>query len=269
MFPPPEPPPRATARTRRFRRIARLGFATNGLIHLIVGVIAISLAFGISSDGQANTAGALTRIASSPGGLVVVWVAVATLLALGAWQLIRATRVDEAGVLKRWGLRTSEASKGLVYLALGGTALLTALGNRRSSSVTTLAVTAELLKSTLGVLVLAAIGLGVFIGGVSFITIGIRRGFRKQIRIPTGWGGRVILILGLAGYIAEGLALISVGIVFVAAAITSDGREASGLDGAFTALIDVPFGTVLLALIGFGLLLYAVFLVARAKLAHL
>ena len=115
---------------------------------------------------------------------------------------------------------------------------------------------------------LIAIGLTFFGAGITFIVIGIRRGFRKLIRLPTGGSRWVVLTFGVAGYIAEGIALILVGLVSVAA--TLGGRTGSfGLDGALRALATLPEGSIFLAVVGFGLILYGAFLVARTKLALL
>ena len=72
-----------------------------------------------------------------------------------------------------------------------------ALGGRTSSSETIQALSAWLLESGLGVFLLVATGLTVFGGGgIGFIVIGLRRGFRRFIRVPEGrrgccgWAGR-------------------------------------------------------------------------------
>ena len=40
------PTPRSGVRTRRFRRLARLGFAVNGVVHLLIGGLSLRVAFG-------------------------------------------------------------------------------------------------------------------------------------------------------------------------------------------------------------------------------
>src|SRR5690606_41243123 len=48
------------------------GFAVNGLLHLLIGGIAISVAFGFGGD--ADQGGALSGLASTPGGGILLWV---------------------------------------------------------------------------------------------------------------------------------------------------------------------------------------------------
>ena len=254
---------------RRFRRFARSGFAINGVIHFLIGAIAIRLAFGDTVD-SADQSGALHQLAETTIGRVLLWAAVAGLVSLGAWQITRAAALFEhPRFVARWGNRVVEAAKDLFYLGLGGTAAIFALGGSTSPSETIRMLTVTLLMSDTGVLILVAIGLTAFGFGIGFISIGVRRSFTKLIRLPQNGSRYVVLTLGVAGYIAKGIALGIVGVIFVTASITRDARQVSGLDGALRALLDIPFGVVLLTLIGVGFILFAIFLMARTRLAKL
>ena len=264
-----DPVSRKASRTRRFRRLARSGFAVNGLIHFLIGGIAIGLAFGDSEIGEADQSGALTQITNSPIGIVAIWAATAGLVALGLWQLTRAGSPPDVTLFQKSGRRISETAKGLVYLGLGGTALVFALGGSVSSSRTINVLAVRLLETPLGGWILVVAGLSVFGSGIGFVSIGIRRSFRKLVRVPAGKRGRAVVVLGLSGYIAKGVVLMAVGVVLVIAPVTSDASRVSGLDGALRVVGELPLGPVWLVLIGVGLIQYGLFLVARAKLARL
>jgi hypothetical protein len=60
-----------------------------------------------------------------------------------------------------------------------------------------------------------------------------------------------------------------VGILFIAAAATANPSRASGLDGALRALLGLPFGPIILIAVGVGLIAYALYCLARARLAKL
>ena len=60
------------------KALARGGFAVNGLLHIVIGFIAVSVAFG--GGGSADQGGALQALTSSPGGALVLWVVVIGLL---------------------------------------------------------------------------------------------------------------------------------------------------------------------------------------------
>jgi hypothetical protein len=249
--------------------VARTGFAMNGLIHLLIGGIAIGLAFGDSSAVDADQSGALEQLAGSALGLVAIWAAVVGLLTLGVWQLTRAGGSSHPHRLARWGRRISESTKGIVYLGIGGSALVIALGGTLDSSRTINGLATRLLENPLGGWILLGVGLGVVGSGIGFISIGARRSFRKLIRVPEGGVGRAVVVLGISGYVAKGIALGITGVLFVVAALTSDAQRVTGLDGALRALGDLPFGIVWLVLVALGLIQYGLFLVARAKLARL
>jgi hypothetical protein len=58
-------------------------------------------------------------------------------------------------------------------------------------------------------------------------------------------------------------------VLFVVAAVTADSSKATGLDGALKSLASLPFGQVLLVLVGLGFIAYGAYSVARARLAKL
>ena len=72
--------------------------------------------------------------------------------------------------------------------------------------------------------------------------------------------------LGRSGYVVKGLSLGIVGTLLVVAALTSDARQAAGLDGALRTLAELPHGGIYLTIVGLGLAQYGVFLVLRARL---
>ena len=79
----------------------------------------------------------------------------------------------------------------------------------------------------------------------------------------------VVLVTGVIGYIAKGVALIAVGILFGWAAIGSDPEKATGLDGAFQTVASLPAGAVLLVVVAVGVMLYGVYAVLRSRYAPL
>ena len=69
------------------------------------------------------------------------------------------------------------------------------------------------------------------------------------------------------GYIAKGLALVVVGVLFLIAAWTQRASEATGLDGALHKLLGLPYGRIVLAVVAAGFAAYAVYSFARARYA--
>lgn len=252
------------------RLLARTGHAVNGLLHILIGVIAISIAVsGQSGSGDADQSGALQALAGNPGGIIVIWVIAIGLFALGLWNAIAAFLVRNQDTRKRWSKRISTAGSAIAYLAVGSTALTFALGGSKDSSESSQGITAQLLSSPGGVFVVVAVGLVIIGIGGFFVFKGATRKFLEDIAPPSGTPKRAVVVLGIVGWIAKGVALIVVGILFLVAAATQDPEKASGLDGALTALAALPFGVVILVVVGLGLIAYGLFCGARARWGRL
>ncbi|MGN6205699.1 DUF1206 domain-containing protein [Humibacter sp.] len=249
------------------RLLTRAGFAVLGVVHILVGASAISLAVG--SGGVADQSGAMSQIAHTSGGAVLLWMMVAGLGSLTLWQVAQTVLVWRDGAAKRWGKRGSEAAKGVAYAVIGVSALIFALGGRANSHHTVETLSAGLLQTPAGGLVVVLAGATIFGIGIGFAVIGARRTFRKQLRMPaTGWAVAVTSV-GLVGYVAKGVALGIVGVFFAVAAVTGDARDAGGLDAALKLLRGLTFGEVLLWVVGLGLIVYGLYCGIRALLAKL
>jgi hypothetical protein len=249
-----------------FRGIARGGYAVNGLLHILIGGIAISVATG--GGGEADQGGALSSLAANPGGVFVLWVVVIGLWALGLFQLTTAVLVR--GTDKdAWAERAKEGGKGVAYIAVGSTALTYALGGSSSSSGDTQSLSATLLASPGGVVLLLLVAAGVAAVGIYFIVKGAKKKFLEDITLPSGTAGRVTKRLGIFGYIVKGVAITVVGILFGVAAVTTDPSAATGLDGALKSLAELPFGAIILGVIAVGLIAYGIYCMVRARYARL
>ena len=69
----------------------------------------------------------------------------------------------------------------------------------------------------------------------------------------------------MLGYIAKGVALGIVGVLFVTAAVTADPSKSTGLDGALHTLRDQPAGVLLLVIVALGFVAYGVYSFVRAR----
>lgn len=117
---------------------------------------------------------------------------------------------------------------------------------------------------------MGAIGLGVLASGVWHVIKGARQKFLEDLRAtPGGELGRGVRVLGTIGYVAKGLALAAVGVLFAVAAWQADPDEAQGLDGAISSLRDLPAGPLMVAAIGVGFAAYGLYAFARARYARL
>ncbi|TQJ31336.1 DUF1206 domain-containing protein [Microbacterium sp. SLBN-146] len=250
-----------------FRALARVGYVVLGILHVLIGVIAISLATG--GGGQADQSGAMEGIQQSPLGVILLWIIVVGLFALAVWQIVEAVVERDPDAKKKWAHRAKFAGTAVAYLAIAGTALVYALGGQSESSQSSQSFSARLLSAPAGVFLLVLVGLVVAAIGVAFIVRGVMQAFTKHLALPSGAVGKGIVAFGVAGYVAKGIAVAVAGVLFVVAAVTHDPEVAGGLDAALRSLAELPFGAFILWVVGAGLILYGLFCFARARYAKL
>ena len=258
---------RRTWRSHPAHFLARAGFATNGLVHALIGLLAIRVAFG--TGGRADQGGALRQIAGSPGGVVSLWVVTIALAALGLWLIVGAFALRSRDPKSGKRYRVVEIGKGIAYLLLAATALTSALGGQSNSEADVGAMSAALIATPGGVLVLLAIAALVLVVGGYFVAKGVRRRFVDDIKLPKDPVGGVVVAIGVFGYVAKGVALVVMGVLLGIAAVKSDPSHASGLDGSLRVLSQLPLGQVILVLIGLGFIAYGLYCFVRARLAKL
>ncbi|CAM5528405.1 hypothetical protein LSHI6S_04229 [Leifsonia shinshuensis] len=164
------------------RVLTRVGLASIGLLHILIGVIALAVAFG--AGGTADQSGALQAVAAVPGGVFVLWLIVIGLIVLAVWQLLVA--VTAHGV----GTKVVEVAKAVVYGALAVVTISVALGGGHNSTGKQRSSSAHLLAFPGGVFVLGLIGLMVVAVGVEFFRNGVTSRFERDLKLPRTAGRR-------------------------------------------------------------------------------
>jgi hypothetical protein len=242
---------REVQRDPRVRMAARAGFAASALLQVLIGVLAIRIAFG-SSGGRPDQSGAFASIGSSPGGAVLLWAVAVACVVLAAWFLLTAALRRDRAAKRRWGRRSADVFKAALYVVIGVQAVRFAVGSGASSASSERRGTGVLLTIPGGPVALAVVAVGIAALGVYLVVRGVTRGFTDDLDVPDGAFGSVTVVLGVIGFVARGLAIVAVGALFAIAAFTVDPSKATGLDGALQAFAALPFGRVILTGIGAG-----------------
>jgi hypothetical protein len=246
---------------------ARVGYAVSGLLHLIIGWIALQVAWGLGggSGKDADQSGALQSLSGNGAGQLALWVGVLGFLGLGLWQLADAAFGHPGSDKEAWGGRVKAFSKALVYLALCWTTFGFARGKSSDSESQTVDLTSSLMSKPGGQWLVGIVGLVVIGVGAYHVWKGATEGFLRDLeKDPGTWAVRA----GVVGYIAKGVALGVVGVLFVLAAMHANPEEAKGLDGALRTLKDQPFGPGLLTAVALGIAAYGIYSFSRAKHAR-
>ncbi|MCQ1993820.1 DUF1206 domain-containing protein [Arthrobacter sp. zg-Y1171] len=254
-----------------FERFARVGYVASGIVHIVIGAIALQINAG--GSGNADTSGAVAAVAKQPAGYVLLWFCFLGCYALALFQLSRIFLAGQQLKEKElWKDRASNAGQVLVYGGIGTIFASFALGRgSNGGSSSSVSWTARLLAVPAGQWILGLAGLVVVGIGGYFIFKGATRRFRRNLTgVPGGLWSKAVDITGVAGFIAKGVSLAILGVLLTLAAVQADPEESTGLDGALHTLRDQPFGVVALAAVGIGLMLYGLYMgIIRARFAKL
>ncbi|WNV74239.1 DUF1206 domain-containing protein [Geodermatophilus sp. DSM 44513] len=251
--------------------VARVGLVAYGVLHLLIGWLAVELARGVGHT-DADQTGALQAVAGTTGGTALLWLIGLGLFSLALWQggevlLWWHGLLDREHRLRTAFVCTKCLAKAAVYAVLGATALLFALGWEYQADERFRELTGEALEVPGGALLVYAVAAGVVAVGFYTLARGVTGGFMKDIDLPTApdrWEP-VIEAVGRVGYVAKGIAFGLVGVLLWRAASTADVSTATGLDGALTAIGSVRAGPWLLGGVAAGFAAFGVYALARAR----
>lgn len=248
-------------------RGARAGLVAYAVVYLLVGWLAVQLAFG-DHEGKPSSTGALRQLAQQPFGEVLVWLVAVGMFLLVIWKALEALlgHADEDGG-KQVAKRLAAALKAVLYAAVGIAAVRVAVGSGSQGGSSSDTWTAKLLGLPAGPVLVFVAGLAVIGYGAYQVYVGWSDKFAKKLDAEgrSGDTGRAYLLFGKAGYTAKGIVVALVGVLLCYAAVTHDAHKSGGVDQALATVLAQPFGPVLLCVIGAGLFCYGLFTLARAR----
>jgi succinate dehydrogenase/fumarate reductase cytochrome b subunit len=254
----------SASRSPALRTLARAGFVFIGLVHILIGFIALQIDKG--QGGEADQSGAIGSLASKPGGALLLWAGFAACAALALWLVSEAVfqARSETDSKKRLQGAGAAAGKSVVFGFLAFTFAVFAAGGSKNSSRSASDLTAKLMGTPAGVVLLVVVGLAIIGAGAFYVYRGVTRTFMKDLQDPEK-ARTAVEWIGSIGYAAKGVVLAVVGILIIVAAATADPSKSSGLDGGLKTLGAQPYGGFLLAAIAAGLVCYGVYAMARAR----
>jgi hypothetical protein len=244
----------------------RVGLVSYGIVHLLIAWVAVQLSLGDRS-GSASSGGALSQMASTPLGGVLMYVVAAGLAALVVWRVTEAIgghrqKDGKERLVKRLG----SGLKAVLYGALGWSALKIAWGGG-SDGGSTDTTTAKIMSLPGGQVLVFLVGLGVLGYACRLVYRGLSESFVEHLsgKGSSGADGRAYVLLGKVGYVGKGIALLPVAGLFIWAAWAHDPQKSGGLDQALTKVLQQPFGSPVVFAMGVGLACYGLFAFAWAR----
>lgn len=252
-------------------RLARIGFVAKGVVHILIGFLAVRAALGSRGEGSTTgSSGALGSITDEPFGQVILGVIAAGLFGYAVWRILEAV-LDTSGRGtdgKGLAVRVGSAGKALIYGALGLEAARLVMGSRSGDSgESTEHWTAVALSTPFGQALVVIAGLSVAAYGVYQLTRAWRSKLSRDLelsRVPhesRGW----ITKVSRFGIGARGVVFLLIGYLLVTAGVTQRASQAEDVGGALRTLGSEPFGPIALATVGVGLIAYGLYEFLNAR----
>ncbi|MFG3231356.1 DUF1206 domain-containing protein [Streptomyces antibioticus] len=242
---------------------ARAGFAARGVIYLLVGVLALQIAFGDGGE-QADRQGALGEIAQQPFGAVVLWALGVGLAGMALWRLSEAAFGAAGTEGRTWKKRLPALARSVFYAFVAYSVLALAVGSGDgggSSDRQSKDVTARALELPAGQWLVGLAGAGVAVAGLWIGFRAVTRSYHDKLRLGamSRRVRRLVDVTGVGGGAARGLVFAAAGGFAVRAAVDYRPDRAKGFDDTLRSFAHTPVGPGLLAGVAAGLVLFGVF----------
>lgn len=253
-----------------FERLARLGYASKGLVYFIVGFLAAQAAFSMGGR-TTDTSGALSAIVNQPFGKFLLFLVTIGIIGYALWRIVQ-TILDpehqgQKMDAKRIAQRIGYALSALAYAGLALTAVKLIMGSGGGNSDTNEDLTAQILAQPFGQWLVGLAGSIVIGVGFSYFYEAYKAKFRRHFKLdemsPTEqkWATR----LGRFGIASRGVVFVIIGFFLIQAARLSDASQTKGLGEVLAILAQQPFSPVILALVPLGLIAYGIYSVIEAR----
>jgi uncharacterized membrane-anchored protein len=247
--------------------MGRVGFAAMGLVHLLVGVLAVMSVAGKAS--ASGTEGALQEIVQLPFGQILLIAVAAGFVGYAAWRFIQALMDTDAkgSDVKGIAVRLVFVGISLVYLGLSFSAVKIFLGVRTDEGIWAQSWTAWLLAQPFGQWLVGLAALIVAVIGIIHFYIAYKTKFRENWKLSEmsesqeKWG----TWFGIVGFVARGIVFCIIGFFLAYAAWQSNAGEVRDFGSALDALEQQPYGVWLLGIVAVGLFSYGIFMFFQAR----
>lgn len=249
---------------------ARWGFVARGAIYLLVGTLALQIAFGEGAK-QADRGGALAELSDKPMGSVLLWALGAGLAGMALWRLSEALFGAAGPDGRKAGKRLLSAGRCVFYGFVAYSVLAFAAGDRSSGSGSSdqqsQDVTTKALDLPAGQWIVGIVGAGVAGAGIWVGARAMMRKYHKHLKLGQMSRGtrRFVDVTGVGGGAARGIVFTAIGAFVVRAAVEYQPDRAKGFDDTLRTFAGTPAGPWLLAAVAVGLALFGVFSFAMAR----
>lgn len=241
---------------------ARLGYASRGIVYLLVGGLAALAAFGQGGQTEGSR-GALERVLAAPFGKILLGLIALGLVGYALWRSIQAIKdadhhgTDAKGIAIRTGLMVSAVTH-ILLAFFAATLIFQFGGSSGGSGGGSQGMASWLMQQPFGRWLVGAVGIILIGAGIAHAFKGFKAKFHKHFAMPTQtqkWAYPICRF----GLVTRGIVFVIVGSFFIIAAYQFNPNEAGGTAEVFTTLRSQIYGQWLLAIVAIGLFAFGLY----------
>jgi hypothetical protein len=253
-----------------FRMLGRAGLTARGVIYILVGALAIQIAFGKSDGKQADRQGALQTVAQTPGGTVLLWLLAVGLAGMALWRFSEAIWGQSGPDGHKATKRLASLARGIFYsvVCASTVAFIIGAGGPGSSDKKSKDWSGKAMHDIpAGRWIVLLVGLGLIAGGIGIAVNALRTKFEKKLNTHEMSPAvrKVVTTLGVVGLSTRAVMFAAVGGFLAYAAITFDPNKAQGVDGTLRQFAHTGAGPLLLVIVAAGLVVFGLYSFCEAR----
>lgn len=247
-------------------RLARLGYASIGIVYMIVGALAAMAGLGKGGTPRGQKSAFLV-ILHQPFGRIALGVIALGLTGYTLWRLVSAATDSEhrGSDAKGWAIRLASAGRGLIYGAITIEVLRLMLhkgGGGSGGDAQAKHWAARLIDEPFGPWLIGAVGLGIVAYGAYQLYAAWDAKLSKRLSLGEMDDAvrRKVVAISRFGLGARGVVFFVIGGSLVLAAVKHNPDAARGTSGALASLPEP-----VLVVVGVGLAAYGVYALVNAR----
>lgn len=246
---------------------ARMGYASRGIVYMLVGGLAALAAFGQGGQTEGSR-GALERVLIAPFGKILLGIIAVGLVGYAMWRTIQAVKDvdhhgnDAKGLAIRAGLLASAITH-ILLAFFAATLIFQFAGSSGDSGGGSQGMAGWLMQLPFGRWLVGGVGLVMMGVGIAHAFKGYQAKFDKHFEMPTQtqqWAYPICRF----GLVIRGLVFLIVGSFFIIAAYQFNPEQAGGIAEVFSTLRSQIYGKWLLGFVALGLFAFGLYSVLAA-----
>lgn len=249
--------------------VLRFGIATKGFVYCLIGILTLMAAIGIGGS-KSSGSGALKSLSGSTVGVILLGITALGLIGYVIWRFYQtfADPEEKGSDAKGIARRIGYLSSGILYgfLAFTAITILIGSGGDSGSGGGQETIVAKLLNQSFGRIMVAIVAT-VFLGKALYQMFRAYSGkYKEKVKEQnlSSEAQNTVVMLGKVGYTARGIVIGVIAFLTYKAALTSSSDKAGGTEDAFSFLQN-EFGTLILAFVSAGLIMYGIFILVKAR----